>query len=106
MTKYDHRLVGRNTLADLEEAVTALAAEGWEVENPEHGPTLGQVLAERCKPGATMGVNLAIGVAMRKPVSDSEVKLRELVKAKDEAIARLEQDYEDKIAALKEPPAE
>jgi hypothetical protein len=96
--KYDHRLVGRNNLSDLEAAVTELAEDGWEVENPDHGPTIGQVLAQTTNPHG-VGVTLPIGVGMRKPVSEEELERRLLERQEAEArakeIARLEAECDE-----------
>ena len=96
--KYDHRLVGRNNLTDLEAAVKELAEDGWEIENPDHGPTIGQVLAQTANPKG-VGVSLPIGVGMRKPVSEAELERRIWEKQEADArakeIARLEAECDE-----------
>ena len=97
--KYDHRLVGRNTLSDLEAAVTELAEDGWEIENPDHGPTIGQALDAAIKRSRGIGIHLPLGVGMRKPVSEEELERRilERQEAEDRAkeIARLEAECDE-----------
>jgi hypothetical protein len=77
MPKYHRRLVARNTLTDLESAITTLEEEGWELDPtvPEQssGTLLGVLRAIR-KPG--MKVN--IPVPMRQLIPDEPaVKLVE-----------------------------
>ena len=66
--KYDYRLVSRHCLADLEGAARALYAEGWEIVNAEHGPTVGQVL-QQILGGPGYGMRLPFAISMRRPVA-------------------------------------
>jgi hypothetical protein len=69
--KYDRRLVARNSLTDLEAAVKALEAEGWELDPTVPDENSGTILgALRALRGNT---KLSIPVPMRIAIGAAQV---------------------------------
>lgn len=58
--KYDHRLVSRTTLADIENQVRFLEGNHWELTPDVHSPSLVEAL------NACRGKKANLAVAMRK----------------------------------------
>lgn len=67
--RYHYRMVGRITLAELEQAVRHLERENWELVMQDGAPTIQEAL-NTCKPRA--GLSSQVVVPMRREFTAAE----------------------------------